>query len=70
MAGKPKMVIIDGYVENPGDLSWAGIEALGELRVYDRCPDDDDEIIRRIGDADLSFPNLLDNKNVHSHHQS
>lgn len=57
MAGKPKMVIIDGYVENPGDLSWAGIEALGELRVYDRCPDDDDEIIRRIGDAEILIAN-------------
>lgn len=51
------MVIIDGYVENPGDLSWAGIEALGELRVYDRCPDDDDEIIRRIGDAEILIAN-------------
>ena len=57
MTGKPKMVIIDGYVENPGDLSWAGIEALGELRVYDRCPDDDDEIIRRIGDAEILIAN-------------
>ncbi len=31
-----KIVVLDGYTENPGDLSWAGLEALGELKVYDR----------------------------------
>ena len=31
-----KIVILDGYTENPGDLSWAGLEALGDLTVYDR----------------------------------
>ena len=30
-----KIVILDGYTENPGDLSWAGFEALGEVTVYD-----------------------------------
>ena len=33
-----KIVILDGYTENPGDLSWAGFEALGEVTVYDRTP--------------------------------
>ena len=33
-----KIVILDGYTENPGDLSWSGLEALGELTVYDRTP--------------------------------
>lgn len=33
-----KIVILDGYTENPGDLSWEGFEALGELTVYDRTP--------------------------------
>ena len=28
-----KIVILDGYTENPGDLSWGGFEALGELTV-------------------------------------
>ena len=31
-----KIVVLDGYTENPGDLSWAGLEALGELKGYDR----------------------------------
>ena len=29
-----KLVVLDGYTENPGDLSWKGLEALGELTVY------------------------------------
>ncbi|HQD49618.1 MAG TPA: D-2-hydroxyacid dehydrogenase, partial [Defluviitaleaceae bacterium] len=33
-----KIVILDGYTENPGDLSWEGFEKLGELTVYDRTP--------------------------------
>lgn len=31
-----KIVVLDGYTENPGDLSWKGLEAFGELKVYDR----------------------------------
>lgn len=45
-----KIVILDGYTENPGDLSWEGFERLGELTVYDRTPAG--EIVKRIGDAD------------------
>ena len=30
-----KIVVLDGYTLNPGDLSWSGLEALGELTVYD-----------------------------------
>jgi glycerate dehydrogenase len=53
-----KIVILDGYVENPGDLSWAGLEALGELTVYDRTPfNDEGEILRRIGDAEVVLTN-------------
>ena len=53
-----KIVILDGYTENPGDLSWAPLEALGELTVYDRTPiHDEAEIIRRIGDAEVVFTN-------------
>ena len=33
-----KIVVLDGYAENPGDLSWEGLEALGDLTVYDRTP--------------------------------
>ena len=52
-----KIVILDGYTENPGDLSWDALAALGELTVYDRTPDDDGEIIRRIADAEVVFTN-------------
>lgn len=53
-----KIVILDGYTENPGDLSWDALGALGELTVYDRTPvDDEAEIIRRIADAEVVFTN-------------
>lgn len=50
-----KIVILDGYTSNPGDLSWSGLEALGELTVYDRTPEN--QIIERIGDADVIITN-------------
>lgn len=47
-----KIVILDGYTENPGDLSWAPLEALGKLTVYDRTNvKDEAEIIRRMKDG-------------------
>ena len=53
-----KLVILDGYCLNPGDLSWAGLEALGELTVYDRTPlDDEDEIVSRVGDCEIVLTN-------------
>ncbi len=52
-----KIVVLDGYTENPGDLSWRPLEELGELTVYDRTPFDNGEIIRRIGDAELVYTN-------------
>lgn len=52
-----KIVVLDGYTENPGDLSWDGLQKLGDLMVYDRTPHDDAEIIRRIGDADIVYTN-------------
>ncbi len=50
-----KIVVLDGYVLNPGDLSWAGIEAFGELTVYDRTLPE--QAIERIGDAEAIFTN-------------
>ena len=52
-----KIVILDGYTENPGDLSWDALAAFGELTVYDRTPYEDEEIARRIGDAEIVFTN-------------
>ncbi|MFT3983468.1 MAG: D-2-hydroxyacid dehydrogenase [Lachnospiraceae bacterium] len=50
-----KIVILDGYTENPGDLSWNGFEELGSLTVYDRTPES--MVIERIGDADAVIVN-------------
>lgn len=50
-----KIVVLDGYTENPGDLSWAPLEELGELTVYPRTPVE--EIINRIGDAEIVYTN-------------
>jgi glycerate dehydrogenase len=53
-----KIVVLDGYTENPGDLSWDALGALGELTVYDRTSvSDEAEIRRRIGDAEIIFTN-------------
>lgn len=53
-----KIVILDGFTENPGDLSWSQIERYGDLTVYDRTPvSDQDEIINRIGNAEIVFTN-------------
>jgi len=53
-----KIVVLDGYCENPGDLSWDGLGAMGELIVYDRTSlTDEAEIIARIGDAEIVYTN-------------
>ena len=53
-----KIVVLDGYTENPGDLSWKELEKLGELTVYERTSlTDPAEAIARIGDAELIFTN-------------
>jgi len=50
-----KIVVLDGYTENPGDLSWKGLEDLGDLKVYDRTPQE--LCAERIGDAEAVFSN-------------
>ena len=53
-----KIVVLDGYTENPGDLSWSELEKLGDLKVYDRTSlTDEEEIISRIGDAEIVITN-------------
>lgn len=52
-----KLTVIDGYTMNPGDLSWAQYEKFGELRVFDHSTDDEDEVIRRIGDSEIVIAN-------------
>ena len=53
-----KIVVLDGYCENPGDLCWKGLEKLGELTVYDRTSlTNEKEIIARIGDGEIVYTN-------------
>ena len=53
-----KIVILDGYTENPGDLSWDGLSQLGDVTIYDRTSlTDEAEIISRIGDAQVGLTN-------------
>ena len=53
-----KIVVLDGYTLNPGDLSWDGLRELGYLKVYERTPVD--QIFERSAEADI----LLTNKTV------
>lgn len=53
-----KIVVLDGAVENPGDLSWEELGKLGELTVYERTSmTDEAEIARRIGGASVVITN-------------
>lgn len=54
-----KIVILDGFTENPGDLSWDGFRNLGELTVYDRTPDDFDTVVKRIGNNQAVIVNKV-----------
>ena len=53
-----KIVVLDGYGLNPGDLSWDDMQALGELKVYDRTSPN--ELLARAKSADA----LITNKTV------
>lgn len=50
-----KIVVLDGYTLNPGDITWEGLEALGDVTVYDRTKPED--ILTRIGDAEVVYTN-------------
>jgi glycerate dehydrogenase len=50
-----KIVVLDGYTLNPGDLTWSGFESLGDFTCYHRTSKD--EIIERAKDADIIITN-------------
>lgn len=52
-----KIVILDGYASNPGDLSWDELKTMGELTVYPRTKKE--EVIARIGDAEIILTNKV-----------
>lgn len=52
-----KIVILDGYSANPGDLSWEGLEAMGEVTVYDRTKAE--ETVVRAAEAEIVLTNKV-----------
>lgn len=53
-----KIVVLDGYALNPGDISWQALSVMGETAIYDRTSyTDQEEIIARIGEAQAIFTN-------------
>lgn len=57
-----KIVVLDGYTLNPGDLTWDRLRELGDVTIYDRTPAE--ETIARIGDAEIVYTNktVIDKK--------
>lgn len=52
-----KIVVLDGYGANPGDLSWEELKQFGELTVYDRTKKT--EVVERAKDADALLTNKV-----------
>lgn len=52
-----KIIVLDGFTLNPGDLSWKSLAQVGDLKVYDRTINSTKEIIKAIGDAEIIFTN-------------
>ena len=52
-----KIVVLDGYTLNPGDISWENLEKLGSLTVFKRTAFDTDSIIEAIDSAEVIFTN-------------
>jgi len=52
-----KIVVLDGYAANPGDISWEKIASLGELEVHDYTAPED--TLSRIGDAEIVLTNKV-----------
>ncbi len=50
-----KLVVLDGYTLNPGDLNWDGIKEFGDLQVHDRTPES--QIVERCQGAEIIFTN-------------
>lgn len=61
-----KIVILDGYTLNPGDLSWDGLKRLGDVEIYDRTPAD--KVVERANGAEIVFTNKtpIDEEALHN----
>jgi glycerate dehydrogenase len=62
--GRLRIVVLDGYTANPGDLDWDAFAQLGDLEVHDRTPPS--EIVSRAKDAEVVLTNkaLLDSPTI------
>ena len=52
-----KIVVLDGYALNPGDLSWKNIQEMGECTIYERTSAE--ELLKRSHDADVLITNKV-----------
>jgi glycerate dehydrogenase len=52
-----KIIVLDGYTLNPGDLSWAELEKLGECSLHERTPVD--RMVERLQDAEMAVTNKV-----------
>ena len=52
-----RIVVLDGFTLNPGDLSWAAIEKLGETVVYERTRPE--EVADRLEGAEIALTNKV-----------
>ena len=54
----PRIVVLDGYTLNPGDLSWKGLEELGECSIYERSVPD--QVMERSDNAEIILTNKIE----------
>ncbi len=54
-ASRPKIVVLDGYTLNPGDLDWAPLHAVGDCSIHDRTPRE--QVVERAADAEIVLTN-------------
>jgi tRNA-dihydrouridine synthase len=55
LEARPRLVVLDGFTTNPGDLSWEPLERLGQLSVHNRTPPE--LVAERLAGADVAFTN-------------
>ena len=52
-----KIVILDGYTSNPGDLNWDKLKKLGDLTVYEYTPNQTADVVERLKDCEIALTN-------------
>ena len=52
-----KIVILDGYTSNPGDLNWDKLKELGDLTVYEYTKNQTEDVVERLQDCEIALTN-------------